>query len=373
MEPVSFTATSAEEAVAQIRSKLGSDAVVLNVRRLPPNGLARFWQKPMIEVLAVKPDAPEPTKTPAPVVEAAPFSEALAEFRQQLAEIKEQVAGRSAAEPTLTPVEEDEETEPDGGAWRVGALLRKSGLRALATQHILDKIRAEHGETPPRSLGEEILCARDALAAAWRRPSAVPARSLHVLVGPSGSGKTTYLCKWLTQAVLLEARAARVWRLDGAIANVAECLSVHCEILGVAHERSWPSEGTPLTENLGFIDLPGVDWRKAAAVKELGDRLKEFGRAHVHLVLNGAYDTSILLSQYRAFAALPLEDLTITHLDEETCWGKLWNLVLGTNCSIRHFSAGQNIPGDLCEASPHLIFARQFPGKRAGNGLAREG
>jgi flagellar biosynthesis protein FlhF len=75
MQPVPFIAASAEEAVAQIREKLGPDAVVLNVRPLPANGLARLWQKPMIEVLAHRPEAP-PTVTPVP--------DALAEFRQQL-------------------------------------------------------------------------------------------------------------------------------------------------------------------------------------------------------------------------------------------------------------------------------------------------
>ncbi len=83
----------------------------------------------------------------------------------------------------------------------------------------------------------------------------------------------------------------------------------------------------------------------------------------MHLVLNGAYDISVLLAQIRAFAALPIEDLILTHLDEESRWGKIWNLVLGTNYSLRHFSTGQNIPGDFCEASPEAVFARQFPRK----------
>jgi flagellar biosynthesis protein FlhF len=361
MEPISFTATSAEEAVAQIREKLGPEAVVLNVRRLPPNGLARFWQKPMIEVLACRPEAP--------AAEPDPFSEALADFRLQLAEIKEQVACRPAAEIITAPEEEEAELRSHG--WRVGAVLRRSGLQPLHAQHVLDKLHAEHGEIPPPSLGEEIRYAQDVLAASWRRPAAVEAKSLHVLVGPPGCGKTTYLCKWLTQSILMEGRLARVWRLDGATANMAECLSVHCEILGAPHERSWQPGGV-LAEDLGFIDLPGVDWRKPAAVQELAGRVKQFGRTHVHLVLNGAYDMSILLAQFRAFSALPIEDLVITHLDEETGWGKLWNLVLGTNCSIRHFSAGQNIPGDLCDASANLIFARQFPGKQTGNRLAKQ-
>jgi flagellar biosynthesis GTPase FlhF len=78
------------------------------------------------------------------------------------------------------------------------------------------------------------------------------------------------------------------------------------------------------------------------------------------------------LAQFRAYAVLPVEDLVITHLDEESGWGKIWNLILGTNCSIRHFSAGQNIPGDLCEASAKMIFARQFPGKQAGSISAKQ-
>lgn len=366
MEPLSFIAASAEEAVSQIRARLGPDAVVLNVRRLPPNGLARFWQKPMIEVLASKPEAPAAAPEPDGL------SEALAQFRQELAEIKEQFATRPAPEFPALPILPVEEHELNSRGWRAGEALRKSGLLPLHVQHILDKICAEQGDIPPRSFGEEIACVRDALEASWRPAPPRAPKSVHVLIGPSGSGKTTYLCKWLTQAALMEGRLARVWRLDGATANTAECLSVHCEILGAPQERTWQGAGETMAEDIGFIDLPGIDWRKPSEIEELGARLKQFGNVNVHLVLNGAYETAILLAQVRAFSGLAVDDLAITHLDEEVCWGKLWNLILGTNCSIRHFSAGQNIPGDLREASPQLIFARQFPGKQTGNRFAKQ-
>ena len=41
--------------------------------------------------------------------------------------------------------------------------------------------------------------------------------------------------------------------------------------------------------------------------------------------------------------------------------GWFWNLVLGTNYSIRHFSTGQNIPGDYRDASAELLLNHQFP------------
>jgi flagellar biosynthesis protein FlhF len=251
-------------------------------------------------------------------------------------------------------------------------VLRKSGLLPLHTQNVLDRLHSHYGEIPPSSLGEEIKCTRDVLAASWRKPVPVAAKSLHVLIGAAGCGKTTYLCKWLTQTVLVEGRSARVWRLDGATANMTESLSVYCEILGTPNERVWQPGGEAITEDIGYIDLPGVDWRKPTAIQDLAKLLKQFGSPHVHLVLNGAYDISILLAQFRAFASLPIDDLVITHLDEESCWGKIWNLILGTNCSIRHFSAGQNIPGDLYEASASMIFARQFPTKQAGNISAQQ-
>jgi flagellar biosynthesis protein FlhF len=184
---------------------------------------------------------------------------------------------------------------------------------------------------------------------------------MHVLIGPAGSGKTTVLCKWLTQTVLVEGRIARVWRLDGVTANTAEFLSVHGEALNVGVERAWTPDGRALHEDIGFMDLPGVDWRSPLAIRELAGHLAQMSSPHMHLVLNGAYDVNVLLAQVRAFSALPLEDLIISHLDEEPHWGKLWNLTLGAGLPIRYLSAGQNIPGDFLEASAERILARQFP------------
>ena len=94
--------------------------------------------------------------------------------------------------------------------------------------------------------------------------------------------------------------------------------------------------------------------------------LQQFRPARVHLVLNAAYTTSLLLSQVRAFSRLPVSDLILTHLDEETAWGKLWNLVVGTNYSLRFLSAGQNVPGRFSPATPEQLSPSLFPAKSAG-------
>src|ERR1700722_1281342 len=149
MQPIPFTAASAEEAVAQIRAKLGPEAVVVNVRPLPANGLARLWQKPMIEVLAYRPETPAFVTTP--------VVEALAEFRQQLHEIKQQVENHSSktesepsnSAPHFSPPAFAVEADLDCGDWRIGAVLQKAGLLPLHAQAVLDQIRSDHGDIPP--------------------------------------------------------------------------------------------------------------------------------------------------------------------------------------------------------------------------------
>jgi len=368
MEPVAFVAASAEEAVAQIRARLGPEAVVLNVRPLPAQGLARLWQKPMIEVLAYRPEAPP---TPPAPPSTPPLADALEEFRQRLTEIEQHVKSPPPiTQPVAAPPLEfaDPVVNLDAGGWRVGEVLQKTGLLPVHAQRVLDEVRAQYGDEPPDSLGEEITLAGGVLKAAWRPVLPCPEHSLHVIVGPAGSGKTTCLCKWVTLAALVEGRLARVWRLDGTTANMAESLTIYCEILHLPSERAWAGGVSPLAEDIGFIDLPGVDWRRPETVRDLANELKNYGPTHLHLALNGAYDVGIMLAQVRAFAALPVEDLIITHLDEESRWGKIWNLVLGTNLPIRYLSTGQNIPGDFCPATPEAVLARQFPQGRHASG-----
>lgn len=355
MQLEQFIATSAADAAQQIRSRLGPEAVVVNVRQLP----GRWFRKPRIEVLAHR-------TPPVQLTDNGPFDpgdQSSANGGGQetcvpsddapkvvATSLLEQRYGRAAANPQDQPVRAPGKAEP--GACE---LLESIGLLPLYAQRVAECATV----TQPPWLAGELKQVRAALAASWIRCPTTAATGLQIFVGAPGVGKTTALCKWLTAAVLLEARAARVWRLDGETANTAESLSVHGDVLGVPVERSWT--GTPICEAIAFVDFPGTEWSDDRAVAALANRLRTFPAVQTHLVLNAAYDSTVLLEQTRAFARLPISDLVVTHLDEEPRWGKLWNVMLGTGLPIRFLSAGQNIPGAFWEASAERVLARLFP------------
>ena len=248
-----------------------------------------------------------------------------------------------------------------GSGWRIGVLLEAAGFLPKEAQRVVDVLRREHGDLAPVTIGDEVVLTKRALRGLWRPARPCLPGDLHVLVGASGVGKTTCLSKWLTQVALGQGHPVRVWRLDGQTANTSDALLVYCDVLGVPLERRWGDADVVGAEEVGFVDLPGVDGRDPGALMKLGAVLRGLRRARVHLVVNGAYDMSLMLTQVRQFSVLPIEDILVTHLDEEGRWGKLWNLALGTNFTLRYLSAGQNVPGDFHEATPDVLLNRQFP------------
>lgn len=368
MEILPFVAPTAAEAFARIQNEMGPEAVVLNVRQLPISGISRLWRKPHVEVLACPPglfesrtedsaDAQSPTEAiPSPALNSGGISNAFATAP---------ISAPSPSDPLPSELDNASPLTSAGTSfshrtsrWRVARLLESGGLTPLVADRVIDDIEIQCGKLPPASLGEEIAILKNALRLQWTVSDPIQIHRPQMLIGPSGSGKTTLLCKWLTKAVLMDGQQTQVYRLDGTRANTAELLDVHGEILGVKVHRSWSTDGNSALETLKLVDLPGVDWRDRQAIGDLRRSLDKISGAEVHLVLNGAYEVNVLLAQIRAFSILPISSLMITHLDEETRWSKLWNLVLGCPLPVRFLSAGQNIPGEFLEANPGRLSDR---------------
>jgi flagellar biosynthesis protein FlhF len=353
-----FIADTAPEAVAQIRAQLGSEAIVLNVRKVEADGLQKFFKKTRIEVVAHLPESE-------PEVKADPL-QALSELRREIADLRQQMPREvtKVVEPVVIEMPVPSVSKHNYGGWKVGNFLEQIGVLPVHVQRIIDCIEAEHGEKPPESIVKEFDLTRAAvLKLSQRLLTSSPTSNLHVFVGPPASGKTTALSKMLARLALIEGMPARVLRLDGVRANTAESLSVYCEILGVPVERCLTEDFQAGPGETTFIDLPGVSANDVDGLKALAAQIALFPGAQVHLTLNAAYETSTLLSQARAFSLLPITSLVFTHLDEEQRWGKLLNFALGTKFSLGSLSAGQNVPGDFLPATIEKILSRVIPSK----------
>jgi flagellar biosynthesis protein FlhF len=352
MQVHTFIADSASDAVQRIRAELGPAAVVLSVRKLPRTGLERFVKKDQIEVLAgIEEPGMQAPPAQAPVD---PLPDPIAELRAEIRQLREEVAVRPAPQP-IVRLADPVRTDRRPG---IAHILTQTGLMPAFAEAIVQKMTGV--ESLP--IADQIQNAREILRAQWRSARTQHQPAVHIFMGTPGCGKSTLLCKMLAQTSLVDGQPAEVYQLDTHVANPSPQPSVYAEIVGARFERNAPIHFEQREENV-FVDLPGVSLHNKKGIENLREMIRRFGVPEVHLVLNAAYESAHLLEQVRFFSTLPVSDLIVTHLDEETRWGKIWNLLLGTNFSVRSLGTGQNIPGDIHPANPDLILERQFSGK----------
>lgn len=356
MRFVALVADNPKDALAQVYERLGPDAVIVSVRKLRPEGVSWLWQGcRKIEVTACVPEKPQEPRNRTPSRDENIL--ATAHARIMRADIA------SLAPLNKTPMAATVQ-KPSSSRWRSIGWLEAHGLLPIFTRQLEEKVNLLYGDKPLTGMQLEWTAITDLIICHWlpsRQNTAGTGRP-HVFIGPPGSGKTTALCKWMASAVLFKESRVRAWRLDGESANSSELLSLHCELIGVPIERFWDKADDEA--DFQFVDVPGVEMDNENAMSALREQLSVLPHPHVHLVLNAAYESSILFDQFHAFEAFAPEDIIFTHLDEETRRVKMWNFVLGTKCPISFLGAGQKIPGELRRAEPALLFPQKSSDKR---------
>ena len=353
MQVHTFIADSASEAVERIRAELGPAAVVLSVRKLPRTGLERFVKQDQIEVLAGIDQAPETPASLPPV--AHPLTDPLAEIRAEIQQLRQDLTAKIEQRGNDSFARG---VNHRPGKSNIAHLLVQTGLMPSFAEGIVQELPGLESYT----LAEQITAVSETLRQHWRSEPSATEADVHIFVGVPGSGKSTVLCKMLAQTSLLQSQPATVYQLDSHIANASPLPSVYAEVVGAQFERTPPFDFERREESV-YVDLPGVALRNIKGLEHLKSVIAIFGIPQIHLVLNAAYESAHLLEQVRFFSSLGIADLIVSHLDEETRWGKVWNLVLGTNLNVRALGTGQNIPGDFHPANPDIIFSRQFAGK----------
>ena len=366
-----FTAQNAKQALEEVHNALGPDAVIVNIRKAPKGGIHGLFQSPQGEVSAVVPAAQRVT---------ARQTQSNVPLKKAPQNCQPELPAQGASETGLgshlnllddTPIEIPKSSSPDEGKivpispqveptepWRAEQVLESIGILPLYIERLTRLAKRRFPQFEDASVSDQLAHIRFCLLDLWGGLYAEAkkgTRSRKLLVGPPGCGKTTALCKWMTQTVLAKRKPARVWRLDGHLANTAEMLTVHAEMLDVPVARVWKVEEY-VDSTTQFIDLPGVTPSDTEGMKSLVSLANGIQPAECLLVLNSAYELNHLIGLVRSFSDIPVNGLIMTHLDEETRWSKLWNLSLAVDMPILYWSGGQEMPGDFVETTPDDLF-----------------
>ena len=376
-----------DELLPRIREELGPDAIVIRQREGLDGGIAGFFQKRCVEVVA-RPATPgvdaydgadEPVavapEPPAPAIAeimrvASPFIEQLRAAEEEVPQ-EEPVTGAfgttayamtsGSAALAVAPAAEEEpvqaplalvpdaavvpdepaavastEVEPAGRTGAAAAHERALVAAGIAPARAAEIVEATISHVlpfePRRTLKRAL---REALA---RRipltpPVAAGGRAI-AFVGAGGSGKT--LCATRLATAYDEHSDLAVTTLD----------------LRDAPHAPVRTDGT-----LTVLDTPAVSPGSAAEVKKLASALRRLGSPEVHVAVPATLSSSAVRTLLDGLAPLKPAAIALTHLDEVEHAGPVIDEAIARAIAISYTSDGGNADG-FGPADPDSLAAR---------------
>jgi flagellar biosynthesis protein FlhF len=273
----------------------------------------------------------------------------------------------AAAAPPL--VEEEKAELPIVTPRAADSLLHRLIRAAGISTTVLARLRSHEtwNEIERLPAGRALARVAALLVAELEKSPRRPLGNRVIFVGSPGSGKTTALCKLLAADIFVRQQPGAVLKLDLDSVNPSDGLSVFCAAMGVPCVRSVIDVPEFAEATRLYVDLPGLSLDDAEQAARLAEELTPLAPTSHVLVVNAAYDSSVIKHLCRAGEQIGCTHLVLTHCDELIHWGKLWDILLGSKLTPLFLGTGQNVAGDLEENVIPAILERTFPalGKEA--------
>ncbi|WAA13586.1 flagellar biosynthesis protein FlhF [Fervidibacillus halotolerans] len=370
MKVKKYTAPNMQEAMKQIRSELGRDAIILNSREIHKGGLLRFFRKKRIEVIAAI-DKERPISRNIHKQELSTYnhSKQITGFQTKREEenLLKEIASIKNMVATIADENKDFGNVPPPFRPLMGRLSQQRIDQRLLDElsdFLLEKYY-EHNKNVTDVEGKKYA---KQFFSKKLQPYSFGGMSFQkkmvMCLGPTGVGKTTTLAKLAAHAKLDLQKSIAFITTDTYRIGAVEQLKTYAKILDVPLEVCYTSKDFQRavhrfqTYDMTFIDTAGRNFRYSKNVQEL-DRIIDSTRdMETYLVFSLTAKEDDMSAIYEQFSNVAIDKLIFTKLDETDHYGSLINIPLKYKKGVAYITTGQDVPDDIMEGTIQTIVNR---------------
>lgn len=399
------------------KRELGSNAIVMNIKKVRPRGFARFFIKTKVEVTAAldenvvydtenKSPASDEKKDGVALELTAPrfvpdivatededknvatIEEKLDSLQKML---EKQMSDKMQEEKTNL-VEEVTDSEPDPKEIRAekeskevskAKACKELILKQMIQNEVEESIAEMLIDEVDRSLPED--AALDQILTAIYQKIILMAGQPYVLdkeveegetkyvffLGSTGVGKTTTIAKIASRMRLNRKKNIALVTADTFRIAAVEQLKTYANILGVPLKVVYsPEDLGEMREELDqydicFIDTAGCSHKNREQMDNMKMLMEQIpiSRREVYLVLNAGAKYSDLKDIADVYSDITDYSLIFTKLDETSSAGVMLNMKTYTDRPLSYVTWGQNVPDDIGKVDAQKIAKKLLGGK----------
>lgn len=350
MQVKKYVARSFAEALIQAKNELGSDAMIVETRKLRVGGFLGLFGRELTEITVAAEQsgsnraARQPARASAPTAaQAAPAP---------IANLERELAGLRSAVTVLLDRTRNNEPWLQGYAREVFTLLQERGVNEETATEIARQVQDGKAEKH-EALRLEVARLIGQCSPITIQPGQ---RKVVALVGPTGVGKTTTLAKLAARFTLEHGLTVGMVTFDTYRIAAVQQLRTYAEILGLpVHAVESPAEvAQALREtahcDLVLVDTAGRGHRDGPRILELREILAMLRPHETHLVCSLTVNNRDLLDMMEVYIPLGVTKLTFTKLDETTSPGTILNVRSRYDLPLGYITHGQAVPEDISPA-----------------------
>lgn len=372
-----YIVNNVTEAIPMIKKDLGTDALILNTKKVKTGGFLGFFKTEKLEVIAaVETKAPEKAKVKAeakpkqkqPVKTAKTQQATVIPFQQREAiqkndpmteELMSEIKG--IKQFMLQVMEEDRLPEALKG---LNKRLMEQGISKEIQSELYAKLITALEQNPKMAESEIREFARTEIIEmiGFHQPAPVDKNpEIICFIGPTGVGKTTTIAKIAADFMLREDKKVGLITSDTYRIAAVEQLKTYAGILNIPIEVvESASELTHAMEVLSdcdivLMDTAGRNYQQKQYIEELEALLSDKNKVQINLVLSLTSKYEDMKKIVDNFQTIVMDELLLTKMDETSSSGAILNLIHHYSIPIRYIANGQSVPDDIFTVTPELI------------------
>jgi flagellar biosynthesis protein FlhF len=356
MQIKTYTAASMKDALAQIKTELGSDAVIISTRQITDNKHYGMMSRPMIEVVAAvdydggafaKNAKGAKVYADASAELAVPVSKGSASMPEHLSdeliEIKKMLKSFMARSGINAEAENP-----------VREKLLAGGIRPELADLIISKLGRDAGEDDVKTLLGKLI-----------RTESPTNERVWAFFGTTGVGKTTTIAKIAARSALNENKRVALLTLDAYRIGAIDQSRIYAKILNIPFiSVTTPEELKTALNQFSNMDLILVDTvgRSPFCNDYIFQLLKYFEDVPAcrFLLIPVATRDKEMETATKTYSRLGIDRIIFTKADEAHCSGSMVTHNLIHRTPISYITTGQRVPEDIEQATASMIIASTF-------------
>ncbi len=374
-EYVTFYGKNVNEALAKMKLQLGMDARVLSQEEVKVGGFFGLFSKPMVKIVAIKPEKKLFSKNNFLIRKGELTSVAASgrskeiELEKELQEIKSQLA-KLVTNKTNTIVEEKNNSNSitDKLLKKYENLMRENDFGEDIIKKILKNIEKNINleeiddekiiiDNIKDQLKELITIRRDSdIIGTGVTPKVL------FFVGPTGVGKTTTLVKLAANYKLKEKKSVEIYTIDNYRVGAVEQLKAYAEIMDtkfakVDNKIELKNIIKESEADLILIDTAGRSPKDDISISTLREFIKTLNvfNVDVFLVISASTKRKDIVKIAEKYSETKFDYLIYTKMDETESTGAIIDATYRIKKPITFVTYGQDVPKDISIANLDLL------------------